>query len=192
MATSTTNYNFTLYEPDDVPTWLVGWNNTMTSIDSTIKSVDDKAIKSAADVGTLETQMQTATETLEQHGTDIEQAKTDIAGLKAQDTALGTRIDQQDIKIETLSGEVNASVDMVGKAFKGVLSRGETTLSIVVDKINEFTLVDVYISAAGVVPKSVEVRASSAPTQNIVVMAFDAQESDMTVAVVLRNPTYPS
>ena len=190
MAQSTTNYNLTLYEPDDVPTWLVGWNNTMTTLDSTIKSVDDKAGKGATDIATLETQMQTAQQAIEQHGTDIDTNKTDIAGLKAADTAMGTRIDQQDVKIETLSGEVNASVDMIGKAYRGVLSTGETTLSIIVGEITDNTLVDVYISKE-IVPNSVEVRSQEPGNNNLVVMTFEQQEEDVTVAVVCRNPTFP-
>ena len=190
MAQSTTNYNLTLYEPDDVPTWLVGWNNTMTTLDSTIKSVDDKACKGATDIATLETQMQTAQQAIEQHGTDIDTNKTDIAGLKAADTAMGTRIDQQDVKIETLSGEVNASVDMIGKAYRGVLSTGETTLSIIVGEITDNTLVDVYISKE-IVPNSVEVRSQEPGNNNLVVMTFEQQEEDVTVAVVCRNPTFP-
>lgn len=185
----TENYGLTLYEPNDVTSYLSasGWNGTMQKIDSAMKTIQTAGTTNATDVSTLEQQMSTA-------NSEIATLKTNVNSNTQTLTGYGARIsatEQNITSLQMVTTELNEDIidvsNLAGKRYNGVLSKNETTIAITIDSFAKQTLVDVYTSIYGVNPLTLELRAASSGQPNLCVMTFDAQSTDMNVSVVLRN-----
>ena len=89
FSSSTTNYNLPQYQPSDKPKFLTDFNNAMKTIDTKIKSVDDKTADATQALETAETANTTANQaktTAETANTTANQAKTTAETANAQAT----------------------------------------------------------------------------------------------------------
>lgn len=185
----TSNYQYPIWEDNDIPTWLVGWNNTMTKIDKDIKAVADRETESETNISGLETQITNANDEINNLTGEVSDNTRNIQSNKeAIEAVKGNVTDLQNRMLTAENGikELNVAT---GKVYRGVLVSTETTLAIEIEKYNDKTLVEVFASKYGVAPLTVELRTQSDPTKYVCVTTWDkgVGGGDMQVAVLIRN-----
>lgn len=181
----TTNYGFPLYEPNDVTSYLTTYNETMTQIDGAIKVVDTQVQKNTTDLAGVEQQAASNHDEINNLTAEVSDNITAIQGHTAQIAAQNQRLDQQDIKITGLQGQVGN----IGTMYSGVLSANEVTLAIAIGNQIDNIVVDVYTSKYGLAPKTVEIRKASGGQPNLCVTTWDAQGSDTNVTIKITPIT---
>lgn len=181
----TPNYGFPIYEPNDVTSYLTTYNDTMTQIDGTIKTVDDQVQKNTTDLAGVEQQATSNHDEINELTGEVSDLTTTTQGHTAQIAAQNQRIDQQDIKITN----AETKLGNIGTLYNGVLSANEVTLAIPIGDLIDNIVVDIYTSVFGLAPKTAEIRAASGGQPNICVTTWDAQAADVNVTVkITPNP----
>lgn len=182
---ATPNYGFPTYEPNDVTSYLTTYNETMTKIDATIKTVDDQVQKNTTDLAGVEQQATSNHDEINGLTVEVSDLTTTTQGHTAQIAAQNQRIDQQDIKITATESKLGS----LGTLYNGVLSANEETLAIPIGDLIDNIIVDIYSSTYGLAPKTAEIRAASGGQPNICVTTWEPQASDVNVTVkITPNP----
>lgn len=175
----TENYGLSIYEPNDVTSYLTTYNSTMVKIDATIKSVDDQVQKNTTDLAAVEQQATSNHDEINNLTAEVSDNTTAIQGHTAQIAGQNQRLDQQDIKI-TAAEEKLANV---GSQYRGVLTANETTLAITIGNQIDNILIDVYSSVYGLHPLTAEIRPATGGQPNLCVTTLDAQATDVNVTI---------
>ena len=145
----TTNYSLPIFIGSDVPSWLTDFNGAMQLIDTAIGNALEVANKADADIQLTEASLQELKTALETAVPVVNQTAKELTALKGTVQTMSSTVEQLNMLTEQLQGDV-------GVVYKGILSAGETTLTIKVDKLTEESLIDVYTDVYGVTPVLVE------------------------------------
>lgn len=179
----TPNYKFQQYEPDDVTSWLTTYNQFVGAVDSTIFGVDERVVKNTTDIIGLEQQVATDHDEINEITGELSDLNTTVSGHSAQISGINNTVAGQNNKIAEIESNVEDISNRVGTVYNGVLTANETTIAVQIGEFNDLTSVQIGTSVWGVTPNSVELRAASGGQPNLCVMTFDAQSSDVKVAV---------
>lgn len=145
----TTNYSLPIFVGSDVPSWLVDWNNAMQLIDTAIGNVLTIANTNSADIALDEAAIAELKAALEAATPVITETATKISELTGVVSAIGSTVELLKTGYTELQGDV-------GVTYKGLLSAGETTLTLSVDTLTDESMIDVYTDRFGVAPTLVE------------------------------------
>lgn len=145
----TTNYNLPIFVGSDVPSWLTDWNSAMQLLDTAIGNVLTVANKANADIQLTDAQLTEVKTAVEKALPIIETATTDIAQLKLGLQGVSSAVENLGNNVEALQGNV-------GVMYSGMLSAGETTLTLKADTLTNESTIDVYTDKFGVAPTLVE------------------------------------
>ena len=145
----TTNYNLPIFVGSDVPSWLTDWNSAMQLLDTAIGNVLTVANKANADIQLTEAELEEVKKAVNEALPVIETATTDIAQLKLSLQGVSSTVDNLGRDVEELQGNV-------GVMYTGMLSAGETTLTLKADTLTRESTIDVYTDIFGVAPTLVE------------------------------------
>lgn len=145
----TTNYNLPIFVGSDVPSWLTDWNSAMQLLDTAIGNVLTVANKANADIQLTEAELEEVKKAVDEALPIIETATTELAQLKLSVQGIGSTVDN-------LGRDVEAIENNLGKIYTGVLSTGETTLTLAVDKLTNDSMIDVYTDVFGITPTLIE------------------------------------
>lgn len=168
----TTNYNLPIFVGSDVPSWLTDWNSAMQLLDTAIGNVLTVANKANADIQLTEAELEEVKKAVEKALPTIETATTDIAQLKVSLQGVNSTV-------ESLGRDVEALENNLGKIYKGVLSAGETTLTLAVDELTNDSMIDVYTDVFGVAPTLIETDV----TAKVIRLTFALQTDILNVKV---------
>ena len=146
---NTTNYNLPIFVGSDVPSWLTDWNSAMQLLDTAIGNVLTVANKANADIQLTEAELEEVKTSVEKALPIIEKATTDIAQLKLSLQGVNSTVENLGRDVEDLQGNV-------GVMYTGMLSAGETTLTLKTDTLTNESTIDVYTDKFGVAPTLVE------------------------------------
>ncbi len=182
----TPNYQFDLYEENDVTSYLTTYNNTITAIDTAVHGVETQVTKNTTDVTSLEQQLANANDEINELTGEVSDLTTLTSGHTDQINGLSQRVQQSELNVTNLTNEVNAVKESVGTVYRGVLSANEETLAITIGEFTDDTLVDIYASVYGLQPLTMELRPASGGQPNLCVTTWTAQAEDIKVAVLLR------
>lgn len=186
----TANYNLPQYEENDITSWLTTFNGAMEDIDTGMHTNAEKIALAEQNIQTLQQEDQTQDTRIEALEDTTQEHATRIAALEGQQTSTNQTVTDYGVRLKEAETKIAGIVDNVGQFYKGVLSAGETVLTLVVGEVTEFTMLDIYVSKIGVEPTAVQIEAEASGSQNTVKMTFDVQEENITVAVITRNPTF--
>lgn len=145
----TTNYNLPIFVGSDIPSWLTDWNSAMQLLDTAIGNVLTVANKANADIQLTEAELKEVKKAVDKALPVIETATTELAQLKLSVQGIGSTVDNLGREVETLQGNV-------GVLYSGMLSAGETTLTLKADTLTNESTIDVYTDVFGVAPTLVE------------------------------------
>lgn len=145
----TTNYNLPIFVGSDVPSWLTDWNSAMQLLDTAIGNVLTVANKANADIQLTEAELEEVKTSVEKALPIIEKATTDIAQLKLSLQGVSSTVENLGREVEDLQGSV-------GVMYSGMLSAGETTLTLKADTLTRESTIDVYTDKFGIAPTLVE------------------------------------
>lgn len=185
---TTPNYGLTIYEPNDITAYMSasGWNGTMEKLDTDMNGIQTQVTTSATNLATLEQQVSTDHDEINTLTSEVSDLTTTVQGNTANIAGLDTRITQTNTTVAGLQQDIAGIDEQIGQTFRGVLSKGETTLAITIGEFTNTSLVDVYSGTYGVNPLTIELRAASGGQPNLCVTTWDAQTDDMDVAVVIK------
>lgn len=169
---TTTNYNLPIFVGSDVPSWLTDWNSAMQLLDTAIGNVLTVANKANADIQLTEAELAEVKKAVEKALPIIETATTDIAQLKLSLQGVSSTVESLGRDVEDLQGNV-------GVIYSGVLSAGETTLTLSTPALTVQSIIDVYTDKFGVAPTLVEADA----TAKVVRLTFAIQTDILNVKV---------
>lgn len=178
----TPNYGLDIYEPNDVTSYLVTYNNTMTSIDGDMKNIEDKADKNAIDVAGLEQQVSTDHDEINNLTAEVSDLQSAVSGNTSNINGLDSRLTAMGTTVQNLSNLVN---DTVPAFYSGVLSANEKTLAIPIGEHIDNLIIMPTTSVYGLAPLTMEVRAASGGQPNLIVTTWDAQAADVQVTMVI-------
>lgn len=145
----TTNYSLPIFIGNDVPSWLVDWNNAMQSIDTAIGNVLTLANTNSADIALTESAIDELKKLLDSAIPIINETVTKVSELTASVSAVGSTVESLKSGFNELQGDV-------GVVYRGILSAGETTLTLGCDTLTEESMLDVYTDVFGVSPTMIE------------------------------------
>ena len=145
----TTNYNLPIFVGSDVPSWLTDWNSAMQLLDTAIGNVLTVANKANADIQLTEAELEEVKTAVQNALPIIETATTDIAQLKVSLQGVNSTVESLGRNVEDLQGNV-------GVIYSGMLSTGETTLTLSTPALTAQSIIDVYTDKFGVAPTLVE------------------------------------
>ena len=168
----TTNYNLPIFVGSDVPSWLTDWNSAMQLLDTAIGNVLTVANKANADIQLTEAELAEVKTSVEKALPIIEKATTDIAQLKLSLQGINSTVESLGRDVEDLQGNV-------GVIYSGVLSAGETTLTLSTPALTTQSIIDVYTDKFGVAPTLVEADAVA----KVVRLTFALQTDILNVKV---------
>lgn len=185
----TANYGLSIYEPNDITSYMqsTGWNGTMEKIDMSMKEIENKADKGATDITTLEQQMATANDEINNLTSEVSDVTQTATGNANNIAGLNNRMLTAENDIQALQEAALKNAQF----YYGTLSTGETTLSVQVGDFGDKTVVLATTNPYGVAPLTMELRAATSGNPNLCVMTFDAQTADVNVTVVIMNPVVP-
>lgn len=211
----TTHYELPQYIGTDIPSILTDLNDTNEAIDEAIYAVASKQSTDEATVTALAQQVSTQGVEIAQNTTNLANeitarqnsdsaldgrlttAENNITSLQSNVSSLGTRMTTAEGKIGTGTLDTTAQ-DLIGAVNEihgelpsgsasevqtATLTAGQTskTLTFTDQTIGSTTLIDVYTNTFGVNPKNVTYTATT------VTLTFDAQASDVVIAVKVEN-----
>lgn len=181
----TDNAKLTIYEANDITSYLTstGWNGTMEKIDAYLGNLNTQMEKNTADITALESQVSGDHDEINNITTELSDLTSTVSGNTANIAGLTTRINTAETNITSLQDDVAKA----GTVYRGVLSANETTLAITIGEFTDNSLVDIYASVYGLAPITVELRPASGGQPNLCVTTWDAQTSDVAVAVIIKN-----
>lgn len=168
----TTNYSLPIFVGSDVPSWLVDWNNAMQLIDTAIGNVLTLANTNSADILLAEAALNELRTALDTATPIINETATKVSELTATVSGMGSTVESLKIGFTELQGDV-------GVVYKGILSAGETTLTLSVDTLTSESMIDVYTDVFGVAPSLIEPDV----TAKIVRLTFPIQTDILNVKV---------
>lgn len=145
----TTNYNLPIFVGSDVPSWLTDWNGAMQLLDTAIGNVLIVANKANADIQLTEAELEEVKTAVENALPIIETATTEISQLKLGLQGVNSTVESLGRDVEDLQGNV-------GVMYTGMLSAGETTLTLSTPVLTAESTLDVYTDKFGVAPTLVE------------------------------------
>lgn len=145
----TTNYSLPIFVGSDVPSWLTDFNGAMQLIDTAIGNALIVANKADADIQLTEASLQELKTALETAIPVINQSAEELTALKGAVQTMSSTVEQLNMLTEQLQGDV-------GVVYEGILSAGETTLTLSVPVLTEESMLDVYTDKFGVAPTLVE------------------------------------
>lgn len=145
----TTNYSLPIFVGSDVPSWLVDWNNAMQLIDTAIGNVVTVVNSNGADIALAEAAINQLKTALDVATPIINESATKISELTGVVSNVSSTVEFLKSGYTELQGDV-------GVTYKGLLSAGETTLTLSVDTLTNESMIDVYTDKFGVAPTLVE------------------------------------
>ena len=145
----TTNYSLPIFVGSDVPSWLTDFNGAMQLIDTAIANALAVANKADADIQLTEASLQELKSVLEKAVPVVNQTAEELTTLKGTIQTMGSTVEQLNILTEQLQGDV-------GVVYEGILSAGETTLTLGTPALTEESMLDVYTDKFGVAPTLIE------------------------------------
>lgn len=179
----TTNYGLILYEPNDVTSYLVGWNATMNKVDNILGTIASTANTAAADsvanagsIRTINNHLTTVDDELADNLKSINANTSSINGLSTNVTNLTG-------DVNVLSGKVDGVVDKFGDWFTGSISPSETQLTIQIPSAADTDVIEIYSDVYGWSPTGVDYQTNS----NQIVLTFDAVTENIQVKVWRRS-----
>ena len=166
----TTNYNLPIFIGSDVPSWLTDFNGAMQLIDTAIGNALSVANKADADIQLTETGLNEVKSALEQALPIVEESQLKVSQLIASMQLMSSTVEELKTKTNELQGDV-------GVVYEGILSAGETTLTLGTPALTEKSMLDVYTDKFGVVPTLIE----SDVTAKTVKLTFTIQTDILNV-----------
>ena len=145
----TTNYSLPIFVGSDVPSWLTDFNGAMQLIDTAISNALAVANKADADIQLTEASLQELKTTLEKAVPVVNQTAEELTALKGTVQTMSSTVEQLNMLTEQLQGDV-------GVVYEGILSAGETTLTLGTPALTKESMLDVYTDKFGVAPTLVE------------------------------------
>lgn len=182
----TPNYQYPIWEDNDVPTWLVGWNNTFTKVDSDLHNVQTQITEDKTNITGLEQQIATANDEINQLTSEVSDLQTTTSGHGGAIDNLNDQMAKTNANVAALGTKVDQFGEAVGTVYRGVLSANEVTLAITIGDFDNNSLVDVYSSVYGLNPATIELRAASGGQPNLCVTTWTAQSADVQVAIIIK------
>lgn len=173
----TQTINLSQFEGTDKPTWLVDYNGDMLKIDQAIKNLQDNNTDRTSEI----TGLTNLYNELEDKNIELV-ARLDAGDLKDVErdqliTTIRTNISTMNSVIENIKTTINEMKNEIGEVYTGVLSVGETILTIETPNVTEDSIIDVYTDVFGLTPKSVVVSLSA----KTVKLTFDVQKTVVNV-----------
>lgn len=148
-SNKTTNYSLPLFVGSDVPSWLTDFNSAMNLIDTAIGNALAVANKADADIQLTEASLNELKVALETAKPIIDSTAQTVSELSATVGAMTSTVENLKSGFTELQGDV-------GVVYKGILSAGETTLTLSAPVLTEESMLDVYTDKFGVAPTLVE------------------------------------
>lgn len=182
MATATTNYGLIIYEPNDVTSYLVNWNNTMQKIDESIAGVSTVAEKAATDILTTEQSLANANDEINELTGEVSDVKQELTATSARSQTNAENITNLQTSITNTNIRVDGIDKVVGARYTGILSTNEDTIAIATPTLMDDSLIDVYTNIYGVNPVTITPDTSAKQ----VVLTFAAQSVDMDIVLVIK------
>lgn len=145
----TTNYSLPIFIGSDVPSWLTDFNGAMQLIDTAIANSLAVANKADADIQLTEASLRELKTALEIAVPVVNQTAEELTALKGTVQTMSSTVEQLNMLTEQLQGDV-------GVVYEGILSAGETTLTLGTPALTEESMLDVYTDKFGVAPTLVE------------------------------------
>lgn len=145
----TTNYNLPIFIGTDVPSWLTDFNNAMQLIDTAIANALATANKADADIQLTEANLNELRTALEAAVPIVNQTAEELTALKGTVQIMGSTVEQLKTGYTELQGDV-------GVVYAGLLSTGETTLTLNVPVLTKESMLDVYTDRFGTSPTLIE------------------------------------
>lgn len=181
----TDNAKLTIYEANDITSYLTssGWNGNMEKIDAYLGNLQTEVQKNTTDITALESQVGNDHDEINNLTSEVSDLTTAVSGNSANIAGLTTRLNTAETNITQLQDDVAKA----GTVYRGVLSANETTLAITIGDFTNNSLVDIYASVYGLAPLTAELRPASGGQPNLCVTTWDAQASDVSVAVIIKN-----
>lgn len=173
----TQNYELSQFVGGDIPSWLGDYNGDMSKIDTAIATVASGAGDIASEVNGLKSRMTTAE-------ADIDVAEGNITQLQTTASSQGASISTNTNNIASLDTRVTA-LEQAGSGatvLSETLTAGQTTVTFTNSAIKTTSYVDVYTE--GGIPYT-----GVTQTAGSVVVTFDAQSSNLSVSIVVRDFT---
>lgn len=179
---TTTNYGLIIYEPNDVTSYLVNWNNTMQKIDESIAGVSTVAEKAKADILTTEQSLANANDEINELTGEVSDIKQELTATTARSQANAENITNLQTNIDNTNDRIDNVAMDVGERYTGILSTNEDTIAIATASLTENSLIDVYTDVYGLSPLTV------VPDYDAkqVVMTFKAQATDVHIVLLLK------
>lgn len=145
----TTNYSLPIFVGSDVPSWLTDFNNAMQLIDTAIGNALTVANKADTDIQLTEASLNEVKVALEKALPVVNATSETVSQLMANMQAMGSTVEQLRQTTDELQGDV-------GVVYEGILSAGETTLTLGTPALTAESMIDVYTDKFGVAPTLVE------------------------------------
>jgi len=145
----TTNYNLPIFIGSDVPSWLTDFNGAMQLIDTAIGNALSVANKADAGIQLTEASLNEVKAALEHALPIVEETGLKVSQLMANMQLVSSTVEELKVKTTELQGDV-------GVVYEGILSAGETTLTLGTPALTEESMLDVYTDKFGVAPTLVE------------------------------------
>lgn len=184
----TPNFGLTIYDPNDVLSYLTteGWNGTMEKIDTSMKQLEDVGSKNTLDLTTLEQQVSSDHDELNKLTGEVSDLTKVVSGNTSNINGLTNTINGVIVDVNGLK----ESVAGVGSFYTAVLSKGETTLSVILGDVVDNIAVDIYtdlIDNNPVIPLTREIRPATGGQPNLCVLTFDRLAVDLGVYVKITQ-----
>lgn len=145
----TTNYSLPIFVGSDVPSWLTDFNGAMQLIDTAISNALTVANKADADIQLTEATLQEVKTALELATPIINETVDKVTAMQGTMQTLSSTVERLNMLTEELQGDV-------GVVYEGLLSTGETTLTLSVPRLTEESMLDVYTDKFGMTPTLIE------------------------------------
>lgn len=176
---ATENYGLIIYEPNDITSYLINWNNTMQKIDTSIAEVSVVAEKTKADILTAEQSLANANDEINELTGEVSDVKQELNATTTRSQTNSENI----VNIKTDITSINTKVDNgIGTRYTGILSTNEDTIAIATSKLNENSLIDIYTDIYGLAPLTVTPDYSAKQ----VVLTFNAQPKDTHIIIIIK------
>lgn len=148
-SNKTPNYSLPIFSGSDVPSWLTDFNSAMQEIDRAIANALTVANQAETDATVNESALNELRNALNEAVPVIETTSTKVAELSLIVAANSSAVEKFNKEVEELKGDV-------GVLYTGILSAGETTLTLSCDRLTKNSLIDVYTDVFGMSPTLIE------------------------------------
>lgn len=179
----TENLNLPIYEPNDIPSWLVSVNETSRLIDTAYGNLESDVTLNKQDILLIQTSIANIGDSITALTSRVGTNETDITDLETAVGGLNTLVTSLNTAVTNLASRVTSVETQVGTRHNGVIGVGETTLTVSAPELTNDSLIDFYFGGnEAVTPTSW----SSDIVGKTVTVSVPLRSSAINVSVVVK------